>query len=169
VKRKSAVISVLASRNYRPFFPKSTEEIMGRREELLEELEELDRTAAEEAATAVDTAHEAVGETADAAVETAQEAADTVTEAIVEVAEEVAETTGEPVDLIYSQIVSRLEAEGRLVAQVSENPGEIVNLDSVDEVVPEIIPDEIVAPGDEIHPRSEHGWYRKRRILGREI
>lgn len=145
---------------------------MGRREELLAELEELDRTAAEETVEAVDTAYEAVTETADAAVETAQEAADTVTEAIQEVAEEVAAETGTPVDEVYDRIVARLESEGRLVAQVTEQPSALIDPESVDEVVPEIIPDdiaEIVPPGDTIHPRSEHGWYRKRRIMGREF
>lgn len=145
---------------------------MGRREDLLAELEELDRAAGEAAEEAVDTAHESVTETADAAVETAQEAADTITEAVQEVAEEVAEETGEPVDEVYNRIVARLESEGRLVAQVTEHPGDIIDPESVEEVTPDIVAEvhhEIAPLGDEIHPRSEHPWYRKRRIMGREI
>lgn len=144
-----------------------TDEQQQRRETLLAELAELEENAQEATEEAVDTAHESVSDTAEAAVEAAQEAADDVTEAVQEAAQEVADDTGLDVDHVYAQILARLESEGRLVAQVSEHAG-----DAPAELAEEVpVPDAVVEVHhtDEIAPRSEHAWYRKRRILGREI
>lgn len=139
-----------------------------RRETLLAELAELEASAAEEVQEAVEDAHDAVGETADTAVEVAQEAADTVTEAVEDAAETLAETTGIDVDAAYDEIMRRLEASGRLVAQVSEDGAEHVAEVTPDIVTPIVESVDAALPGDEIHPRSEHPYFKRRRFLGRE-
>lgn len=143
----------------------------------LGEAVEQEAAAVEEAVEeVVEEVAEAVADATETATEAATEAAETIEEAVETAVEAAGDLTPEAHgDEVYNRVLQRLREEGHIP---SDAVAEEVAGSSI-EVVESPVEEATDAPAaaaatpavvrDTIRPRSEHPWYRSRKVFGREF